>query len=124
MLKIGEFSKFRQVSVKTSRYYDSLGLLTPQMIDPITGDRYYSFDLLPRLNRILALKEFGFSLEQIDQLLNNDLTAEQLRGMLRLKQAEIRSRWTRKSNNLITFQLDPLTDKRLEQFNQLLLCSP
>jgi DNA-binding transcriptional MerR regulator len=124
MLKIGEFSKFGQVSVKTSRYYDSLGLLTPQMIDPITGDRYYSFDLLPRLNRILALKEFGFSLEQIDQLLNNDLTAEQLRGMLRLKQAEIRSRWTRKSNNLITFQLDPLTDKRLEQFNQLLLCSP
>jgi DNA-binding transcriptional MerR regulator len=89
MLKIGEFSKFGQVSVKTSRYYDSLGLLTPQMIDPITGDRYYSFDLLPRLNRILALKEFGFSLEQIDQLLNNDLTAEQLRGMLRLKQAEI-----------------------------------
>ena len=89
MLKIGEFSRIGQVSVKTLRYYDSLGLLTPQMIDPVTGYRYYSFDLLPRLNRILALKELGLSLEQIAQLLNDDLTAEQLRGMLRLKQVEI-----------------------------------
>lgn len=100
MLKIGEFSKIGQVSVKTLRYYDSLGLLTPQMIDPVTGYRYYSFDLLPILNRILALKELGFSLEQIDQLLNDDLTAEQLKGMLRLKQAEIQQQIAQETEKL------------------------
>jgi DNA-binding transcriptional MerR regulator len=61
MPKIGEFSRIGQVSVKTSRYYDTIGLLTPREIDPIIGYRYYSFDLLPRLNRILALKELGLS---------------------------------------------------------------
>ncbi len=75
MLKIGEFSRIGQISIKTLRYYDTIGLLKPHQIDPITGYRYYSFDLLPRLNRILALKELGLSLEQINQLLTDDLTA-------------------------------------------------
>lgn len=89
MLKIGEFSRIGQVSVKTLRYYDKMDLLKPQQIDPITGYRNYSFEQLPRLNRILALKGLGLSLDQIGQLLNDDISAEQLRGMLRYKQVEI-----------------------------------
>jgi DNA-binding transcriptional MerR regulator len=89
MLRIGDFSKIGQVSVKTLRYYDAVDLLNPIDVDPATGYRYYSFDMLPKLNRILALKELGLSLEQIKQLLEDDLSAEQLRGMLRLKQVEI-----------------------------------
>lgn len=89
MLRIGDFSKIGQVSVKTLRYYDAVDLLNPTDVDPATGYRYYSFDMLPKLNRILALKELGLSLEQIKQLLEDDLSAEQLRGMLRLKQVEI-----------------------------------
>ena len=89
MLKIGEFSRIGQVSVKTLRYYDTVGLLKPCHVDPTSGYRYYSFEMLPKLNRILALKELGLSLEQINQLLEDDLSAEQLRGMLRLKQVEI-----------------------------------
>jgi len=100
MLKIGEFSRIGQVSIKTLRYYDTIGLLKPHQIDPITGYRYYSFDLLPRLNRILALKELGLSLEQINQLLTDDLTAEQLRGMLRLKQIEIQQRMVEEKEKL------------------------
>ena len=89
MLKIGDFSKLAQVSVKTLRHYDKLGLLKPAWIDRFTGYRYYTPDQLPRLNRVLALKELAFSLEQIQELLRSDLTAAELRGMMRIKHAEL-----------------------------------
>ena len=89
MFRIGDFSKLSQVSVKALRYYDELGLLKPVEVDRFTGYRFYSADQLPRLNRILALKDLGLSLEQIARLLERDLPPAQLRGILRLKQAEI-----------------------------------
>lgn len=89
MFKVGDFSKLSQVSVKTLRYYDEIGLLKPVEVDRFTGYRYYSADQLPRLNRILALKDLGLALEQIARLLESDLPPAQLRGILRMKQAEI-----------------------------------
>ena len=41
MLQIGEFSKICQVSVKTLRHYDKIGLLAPAEVDRFTGYRYY-----------------------------------------------------------------------------------
>jgi effector-binding domain-containing protein len=90
MFRIGDFSKLSQVSVRTLRYYEEMGLLKPVQVDRFTGYRYYSVDQLPRLNRILALKDLGFTLEQIAQLLDEGLPPAQLRGMLRMKQTEIR----------------------------------
>lgn len=92
MLKIGDFSRLGQVSVDTLRHYDTLGLLKPAEIDPFTGYRYYSFQQLGRLKRILALKDLGLSLEQIAPMLEGDVSTEQLKGMLKLKQAEINQR--------------------------------
>lgn len=92
MFKIGEFSKLSQVPVKTLRYYDEIGLLKPAEVDRFTSYRYYSAAQLPRLNRILALKDLGLSLAQIAELLDGDLPAEQIRGMLRLKQGEVRQK--------------------------------
>ncbi|HLG75077.1 MAG TPA: MerR family transcriptional regulator [Ktedonobacteraceae bacterium] len=89
MMKIGDFSKLSQVSIKTLRYYDEVGLLKPSTIDDETGYRFYAVDQLSRLNRILALKDLGFSLQQIGQVLNEGVSSEQLQGMLRLKQAEV-----------------------------------
>ncbi|PMB43753.1 MerR family transcriptional regulator [Fischerella thermalis CCMEE 5330] len=89
MLKIGDFSKLSQVSVKALRLYDQLGLIKPVDVDNFTGYRYYSAEQLPRLNRILALKDLGFSLEQIAKLLDENLPSTEIRGMLRLKQAEL-----------------------------------
>ncbi len=89
MFKIGDFSKLSQVSVRKLRYYEEMGLLKPIEVDRFTSYRYYSVDQLPRLNRILALKDLGFSLEQITQLLNEGLPPAQIRGMLRMRQAEI-----------------------------------
>jgi len=90
MFKIGDFSKICRVPVSALPYYADIGLLEPAHTDKFTSYRYYSLDQLPRLNRILALKDLRLSLEQIAQILRDELPAEQIRGMLRLKQAEIR----------------------------------
>ena len=89
MFKIGEFSKIAQVSGRMLRHYDKIGLLKPAHIDPVTGYRAYTADQLPRLNRILALKDLGLSLEQIGRLLNDNISASEIRGMLTMKKAEI-----------------------------------
>jgi DNA-binding transcriptional MerR regulator len=92
MLKIGDFSALAQVSIKTLRYYDEAGLLEPEWVDPENGYRYYAVRQIARLHRILALKDFGFSLEEIGRLLAEGVTAEQMRGMLLLQQAEQKKR--------------------------------
>jgi DNA-binding transcriptional MerR regulator len=89
MVKIGYFSRLSQVPVKTLRYYDQIGLLNPAHIDSFTGYRYYAISQLSRLNRILALKDLGLSLEQIGRILAGELTAPELRGMLRLRQSQL-----------------------------------
>src|SRR5512142_1157391 len=89
MFKIGDFSKLAHVSIKTLRYYDEIGLLRPGEIDRFTGYRYYAATQLSRLNRILLLKGLGLSLDQIGRLLESDLPPDQLRGMLKLRRAEI-----------------------------------
>ncbi len=100
MIRIGDFSKLSQVSIKTLRYYDELGLLKPVHVDEFTGYRYYSVSQLPRLNRILALKDLGLSLEQVAQVLNEDVSPEQLRGMLRLQQARLQQHITEEQARL------------------------
>ena len=83
MFRIGEFSRITRVTIDTLRHYDALGLLKPARVDPFTGYRYYSARQLMSLNRILALKEVGFSLDEIARILQDKLTTDQLRGMLK-----------------------------------------
>jgi DNA-binding transcriptional MerR regulator len=89
VFRIGEFSRIARVSCRLLRYYDELGLLEPVRIDHDTGYRYYSASQLPRLNRILVLRDLGLSLEQIAHALRDDLPASELRGMLLLRRAEV-----------------------------------
>ncbi|NOH03645.1 MAG: MerR family transcriptional regulator [Chloroflexi bacterium] len=100
MFKIGEFSRLSRVSVRMLRHYDQLGLLTPSRTDPFTGYRYYSASQLPRLNRILALRDLGFSLEQIAEVLDDDVSADQLLGMLKLKRADVERQMQEEQNRL------------------------
>ncbi len=88
MFRIGEFSKIAQVSDRLLRYYDEIGLLRPKFTDPETGYRSYSARQLPQLNRILVLKELGFSLEQVARLLGQTTSTKELRGMLTLRKAQ------------------------------------
>jgi DNA-binding transcriptional MerR regulator len=133
ILKIGEFARVGQVSIATLRYYDQCGLLKPNALDPDTGYRYYSLDQLARLNRILALKELDFPLEQIARLLEEDLSLEQLRGMFTLKQAQTQqlidteqARLTRLAARICQIEQEgkmPAYDVILKQVDPLLVAS-
>lgn len=89
MFTVGEFSRLAQVSKRLLRYYDEIGLLKPVHTDPLTGYRFYSGEQMSHLNRILALKDLGLSLEQIQRILNDNVTTDEIQGMLLLKKAEI-----------------------------------
>jgi effector-binding domain-containing protein len=88
MLKIGDFSKFSQVSVKTLRYYDEIGLLKPEKVDQFTGYRYYSVDQFPALSKIIGLKDLGLSLEEIGLILLGNLSLEKVMDLLQIKRKE------------------------------------
>lgn len=89
MLKIGDFSRICRVTIKTLHYYDRLGLLKPTHVDKFTGHRYYAMDQIPTVNRILVFKDLGLSLDEIQHVFDEDVSALEIRGMLRLKQAEL-----------------------------------
>jgi predicted transcriptional regulator YdeE/DNA-binding transcriptional MerR regulator len=92
VLKIGDFSQVAHVTVKTLRHYGRIGLLCPVWVDRFSGYRYYSLEQLSRLNQILALKELGFTLEQVSGMLNHSLSADELRNILRQKRVELEQR--------------------------------
>ncbi|KRF15516.1 hypothetical protein ASG90_12575 [Nocardioides sp. Soil797] len=70
MLNIGDFARFAGVSVRMLRHYDAVGLLTPTEVDPFSGYRKYDESLLRRAHQLVALKELGFSLEVVGEMLD------------------------------------------------------
>jgi len=89
LLNIGDFARQGRVSVRMLRHYDSIGLLRPARVDASTGYRYYDAAQLPRLHRAVALKELGFTLEQVRAVLDEQVSVAELRGMLRLRRAQL-----------------------------------
>ena len=89
MFTIGDFARHGRVSVRMLRHYDAIGLLHPAHVDQSSGYRFYKAAQLSRLNRIVALKDLGFTLQQVQAILDKDISAEELRGMLRLRRAEL-----------------------------------
>lgn len=82
MFKIGEFAHMSGTSINALYHYDSIGLLKPVKIDEFTGYRYYDASQLVTFNKIIALKDAGFSLNEIAKLLNSNLTTEALINIL------------------------------------------
>jgi DNA-binding transcriptional MerR regulator len=89
MFSIGEFARHGRVSVRMLRHYDAIGLLRPACVDPASGYRFYQASQLAELNRVIALKDLGFTLHQVQAILEEKVTAAELRGMLKLRRAEI-----------------------------------
>lgn len=67
--RIGVFAQMNRVTIKTLRHYDEIGLLKPEFVDDTNGYRYYTSKQLPHLHQIIALKDIGFSLEEIHAIL-------------------------------------------------------
>ena len=91
MLKIGDFSKLSRISIRMLRHYDEIGLLTPKTTDGFTAYRYYTEDQLPVANRIIALKDMGFGLAVIIEILKSYDNSQALAEFLSVKQAEIQA---------------------------------
>jgi DNA-binding transcriptional MerR regulator len=89
MLSIGDFARLGHVSPRMLRHYDELGLLQPVHVDPATGYRSYRVGQLARLHRLLALRDLGLSLDQIRGVLDDEPPLDELRGMLRIRRAQI-----------------------------------
>ncbi|GAA3703879.1 MerR family transcriptional regulator [Microlunatus aurantiacus] len=90
MFSIGDFARSGRVSVRMLRHYDAIGLLRPAFVDPSTGYRTYRPEQLARLNRVVALKDLGFTLDQVASLVDDDIEVDRLRALLRSRQAELR----------------------------------
>jgi DNA-binding transcriptional MerR regulator len=96
----GAFARLAQVSVRTLHHYDDVGLLQPTEVDDRTGYRWYSADQLARLHRILALRDLGFSLTEIRPIVDEEVSLDELRGMLRLRRAEASGRMAAEAERL------------------------
>jgi len=70
LYRIGLFSKINRVTVKTLRYYDEAGLLKPAYVDEENGYRYYTSEQLPVLHKIIALRQSGFSIDEVLAILS------------------------------------------------------
>jgi DNA-binding transcriptional MerR regulator len=84
VLKIGDFARIGQVSIKALRHYDALGLLRPAHTHHESGYRFYDLAQISDLVRVLVLKDCGFSLDEIAQLLRTR-NAEEITEMLRVR---------------------------------------
>ncbi|WMC93645.1 MerR family transcriptional regulator [Kineothrix sp. MB12-C1] len=82
LMRIGEVAAFFNVSVKAMRIYEKMGILKPVKVDEKTGYRYYSADQIKQLDALLELRELGFSLAEIRDLLENGITQEQYMEVL------------------------------------------
>jgi DNA-binding transcriptional MerR regulator len=76
MYKIGLFSKMGKVTVKALRFYEEEGLLVPARIDAATGYRYYDSAQIPRLHKIVALRQCGFPIPEIRRILAGEDVAQ------------------------------------------------
>ncbi len=70
MYRIGMFSKMGKVTIKALHHYDEVGLLVPDHVDAATGYRYYTTQQLFRLHKIVALRQIGFSIAQIAEIVD------------------------------------------------------
>ncbi|PKM73209.1 MAG: MerR family transcriptional regulator [Firmicutes bacterium HGW-Firmicutes-16] len=104
MLKIGDFSKLSRISIRMLRHYNEIGLLTPACTDNFTSYRYYSEDQLPVAGRINALKDMGFGLSTIDEILRSYDKPQAIAKFLAIKQTEIQTEVVEANRRLLLLE--------------------
>jgi len=104
MLKIGDFSKLSRISIRMLRHYDEIGLLMPKSTDSFTGYRYYGEDQLPAAGQITALKDMGFGLSAIGEILKSYDEPEKLADFLSVKRAEIQAQAEETAHRLLLLE--------------------
>lgn len=90
MYTIGEFAAIGRLSVRMLRHYDAIGLLRPAQVDEWSGYRRYSPSQLVQLNRILALKDLGFPLDEVARIVHDEPDEPTMRGLLEARRSSVR----------------------------------
>lgn len=91
MLSIGIFSKLSRISIRMLRHYDELGILVPKSTDSNTSYRYYGEEQLLTASRIVEMRDMGFGIAVIGEILKNYDNPKALAEFLTVKQAEVQS---------------------------------
>ena len=121
MLKIGDFSKLSRISIRMLRHYDEIGLLKPEVVDDLSGYRYYGVSQLPLAERIQVLKSMGFGLAVIGEILEKYDDPRAIEEFLLVKRRELEEqerltkerlqvldntiRWLRKDGNPMNYEV-------------------
>lgn len=92
MYRIGEFSQITELPIKTIRYYDEIGILKPNFVDPFTKYRMYDLENLEDCKKIILLKRFEFTLEEIKTMLKGSISEQILEDKQLELQEEIREK--------------------------------
>lgn len=122
MLKIGDFSKLSRISIRMLRHYDDIGLLKPEEVDGFTGYRYYDESQLLQAGRIQVLKNMGFGLAVIHEIMDKYADAKEMERFLMIKRQEIEEEelqiqqrlqlidstieWLRKDGNIMGYDVN------------------
>ena len=109
MYRIGEFSQITELPIKTIRYYDEIGILKPNFVDPFTKYRMYDLKNLEDCKKIILLKRFGFTLEEIKTMLNGSISEQILEDKQLELQEEIREK------QQIVYEIEIMKDELTKQ---------
>lgn len=90
MIKIGDFSKLCQLTVKTLRYYADIKLLEPVHINEENGYRYYKPEQLFLISEITQYKNMGFSLDEIKSIIEGSISNIELQELIKVKKRDIK----------------------------------
>ncbi|MDE6389374.1 MAG: MerR family transcriptional regulator [Lachnospiraceae bacterium] len=71
-MSIGKISKLKNVSIKSLRYYDQIGILKPAFVNTETNYRYYTEDQLYLLDAITVCIKLGIPLKDLNNYVEND----------------------------------------------------
>lgn len=100
---IGETAKLFNITVQTLRYYEKMGLIAPEYVNPNTGYRYYSPRQFHFIDRIHYLKTLGLSLKEIRDTLRSG-QVDDLQFFLRKNLEERRNESERLQETILDLQ--------------------
>lgn len=110
MLRIGDFSKLSRISIRMLRHYDEIGILHPKSVDAFTGYRYYSESQLPLAERIQALKNLGFGLSMVKEILDKYSDPQEMERFLLVKRKELEPQKVQQAAPLLYLSCEPRAD--------------
>ena len=120
LFSIGEIARLFHLSVSSIRHYESIGLLTPEYVDPATGYRYYSPRQFEVFNTIRYLRALDMPLGEIADFLHNR-DVEKIEEKLRMQKAVVaeKQRDLARIERKIDAQLQRLQDAQTSALGEI-----